>query len=89
MKFAVVIGIAIVATSLVLVSTRANAQSAQTPAPRVTTTLPADAFVLCMTQGHKSDLPVLVQLFQSNRTFPYVGVIGSKAKAAVLKKEPL
>ena len=42
MKFAVVIGIAIVATSLVLVSTRANAQSAQTPAPRVTTTLPAD-----------------------------------------------
>lgn len=42
MKFAVVIGIAIVAASLVFVSTRANAQSAQTPAPRVTTTLPAD-----------------------------------------------
>jgi xanthine dehydrogenase accessory factor len=49
--------------------------------------LPDNAFVLCMTQGHKSDLPVLVRLFQSNRTFPYVGVIGSKAKAAVLRKE--
>ena len=41
MKFVVVLGIAIVAASLVFVSTRANAQSAQTPAPRVTTTLPA------------------------------------------------
>ncbi|QDV74162.1 xanthine dehydrogenase accessory protein XdhC [Botrimarina mediterranea] len=49
--------------------------------------LPDNAFVLCMTQGHKSDLPVLVRLFQSDRTFPYVGVIGSKAKAAVLRKE--
>ena len=49
--------------------------------------LPDNAFVLCMTQGHKSDLPVLVRLFQNNRTFPYVGVIGSKAKAAVLRKE--
>jgi xanthine dehydrogenase accessory factor len=49
--------------------------------------LPDGAFVLCMTQGHRSDLPVLVRLFQSGRTFPYVGVIGSKAKAAVLRKE--
>ena len=46
-----------------------------------------NTFVLCMTQGHKSDLPVLTRLFQGNRTFPYVGVIGSKAKAAVLRKE--
>lgn len=49
--------------------------------------LPDGAFVLCMTQGHQSDLPVLVRLFQSGRLPPYVGVIGSKAKAAVLRKE--
>ncbi|TWT87644.1 XdhC and CoxI family protein [Pseudobythopirellula maris] len=49
--------------------------------------LPEGAFVLCMTRGHKSDLPVLVRLFQSDRDWPYVGVIGSQAKAAVLRKE--
>lgn len=49
--------------------------------------LPDGAFVLCMTQGHRSDLPVLVRIFQTGRAFPYLGVIGSKAKAAVLRKE--
>jgi xanthine dehydrogenase accessory factor len=50
-------------------------------------TLPDDAFVLCMTQGHRSDLPVLQRIFQLGRQFPFLGVIGSKAKAAVLRKE--
>jgi len=49
--------------------------------------LPANAFVLCITQGHPSDLPVLQKIFQLDREFPYLGVIGSKAKAAVLRKE--
>jgi xanthine dehydrogenase accessory factor len=49
--------------------------------------LPSDAFVLCMTRGHASDLPVLRRIYQSGRRFPYVGVIGSRAKAAVLRKE--
>jgi len=49
--------------------------------------LPTDAFVLCMTRGHRSDLPVLERIFQLERAFPYLGVIGSKAKAAVLRKE--
>lgn len=49
--------------------------------------LPPDAYVLCMTRGHGSDLPVLCRLYQSDRRFPYVGVIGSRAKAAVLRKE--
>jgi xanthine dehydrogenase accessory factor len=49
--------------------------------------LPRDAFVLCMTQGHRNDLPVLERLLTLGYTFPYVGVIGSKAKAAVLRKE--
>ncbi|NOZ39731.1 MAG: xanthine dehydrogenase accessory protein XdhC [Planctomycetes bacterium] len=49
--------------------------------------LPADAFVLCMTQGHRSDLPVLQRIFELDRKFPYLGVIGSLAKAATLRKE--
>lgn len=49
--------------------------------------LPDDAYVLCMTRGHRSDLPVLQEIYQRDRRFPYVGVIGSKAKSAVLRKE--
>ena len=49
-------------------------------------TLPADAFVLCMTQGHKTDRPVLHRAL-ATRDFPFVGVIGSDAKAAVLRRE--
>ncbi len=47
----------------------------------------ADSFVLCMTKGHTSDLPVLHRIFSTDRSFPYLGVIGSRAKAAVLRKE--
>lgn len=46
-----------------------------------------DCYVLCMTRGHRSDLPVLKRIFESNRQFQFLGVIGSKAKAAVLRKE--
>lgn len=49
--------------------------------------LPDDAFIVCMTRGHRSDLPVLQQVYQLERIFPYVGVIGSRAKATVLRKE--
>ncbi len=49
--------------------------------------LPADAFVLCMTQGHRSDFPVLQRIFELGRAFPFLGVIGSAAKAAVLRRE--
>lgn len=49
-------------------------------------TLPADAFVLCMTQGHRTDRPILHRAL-ATRTFPFVGVIGSDAKAAVLRRE--
>jgi len=49
--------------------------------------LPADAYVLCMTRGHASDLPVLQRIFENGHTFPFLGVIGSNAKAAVLRKE--
>jgi len=49
-------------------------------------TLPATSFVLCMTKGHTSDLPVLRRVL-AERDFPFVGVIGSAAKAAILQRE--
>ena len=57
--------------------------------PAEVESLPEDAYILSMTKGHKTDLPVLVRLFQSERIWPYVGVIGSRAKGAVLRKELL
>jgi xanthine dehydrogenase accessory factor len=47
--------------------------------------LPETAFVLCMTQGHKTDRPILLRALP--RKFPFVGVIGSAAKAAILRRE--
>jgi len=44
-------------------------------------------FVVSMTQGHSFDLPILVRIYQSERRFPFVGVIGSKSKAAALRRE--
>ncbi len=44
-------------------------------------------FILCMTRGHQSDFPVLREIYASDKPFPFVGVIGSRAKAAVLRKE--
>jgi xanthine dehydrogenase accessory factor len=48
--------------------------------------LPAHAFVMCMTKGHSTDLPILRRAL-AERDFPFVGVIGSDAKAAVLRRE--
>ncbi len=44
------------------------------------------AFVLIMTHGHRSDFYV-VQKFIEQRNQPFLGVIGSRSKAATLKKE--
>jgi xanthine dehydrogenase accessory factor len=49
--------------------------------------VPDDAFVVCMTMGHATDRPILEQIFRQGRKFPFLGVIGSKAKRAVLLKE--
>lgn len=49
-------------------------------------TLPAHAFLLCMTKGHATDRPIL-QRALGERNFPFIGVIGSDAKAAVLRRE--
>jgi xanthine dehydrogenase accessory factor len=49
--------------------------------------LPSDAFVICMTMGHATDRPILEEIFGQDRRFPFLGVIGSKAKRAVILKE--
>jgi len=49
-------------------------------------TLPANTFLLCMTKGHSSDRPIL-QRALTERDFPFIGVIGSDAKAAILRRE--
>lgn len=48
---------------------------------------PDGAFVLAMTQGHKTDLPVLAACLRRLHPFPYLGVIGSASKAATLRRE--
>jgi xanthine dehydrogenase accessory factor len=52
----------------------------------VVSTLPESAFVLCLTQGHHTDRPIL-QRALTERNFPFLGAIGSDAKAAVLRRE--
>ena len=49
-------------------------------------TIPDHAFVLCLTKGHASDRPVLQRVL-AERNFPFVGAIGSDAKARVLQQE--
>ena len=48
--------------------------------------MPDDAFLLCLTRGHSHDRPVL-QRALAERNFPFIGVIGSAAKAEVLRRE--
>lgn len=48
--------------------------------------LPRETFILCMTQGHQTDRPILQRALTTG-AFPFVGVIGSAAKATVLRRE--
>jgi len=60
------------------------------PEPRtVVADLRNDTFVICMTMGHGTDRPILAEIFKQQREFPFLGVIGSKAKRSVLKRELL
>ena len=61
-----------------------RAQRIDDPAAAVDA-LPAGAFVLALTQGHLTDLPVLRAALM--RDFPFVGAIGSKSKRATLERE--
>jgi xanthine dehydrogenase accessory factor len=49
-------------------------------------TLPDRTFLLAMTMGHATDRPVLRRAL-TERNFPFIGVIGSEAKAEILRGE--
>lgn len=55
--------------------------------PGEVASLPDDAFVLLMTMGHTTDKPILLEILHCKREFPYLGVIGSDAKAVRLKQD--
>ena len=44
-----------------------------------------DAFFILMSPGHATDLPILAEILQT-RSAPFVGVIGSTKKAAIMKR---
>ncbi|HEX7807256.1 MAG TPA: XdhC family protein, partial [Thermoanaerobaculia bacterium] len=44
------------------------------------------SFVVLMTMGHTTDKPILLEILRT-RTFPYLGVIGSNAKAKRLRQD--
>lgn len=48
--------------------------------------LPSDAFVLLMTPGYGTDIPILLEIART-RTFPFLGSIGSKTKAAQMRAD--
>jgi len=48
--------------------------------------LPDGTFLLVMTMGHSTDRPILRRAL-TERNFPFIGVIGSSAKAEVLRRE--
>jgi xanthine dehydrogenase accessory factor len=54
--------------------------------PAMVAKIPEGAFVLLMTMGHTTDKPILLEILRT-RTFPYLGVIGSNAKAKRLKQD--
>jgi xanthine dehydrogenase accessory factor len=49
-------------------------------------TLTDGTFLLVMTMGHATDRPILRRAL-TEKNFPFIGVIGSSAKAAVLRRE--
>ncbi|HEY9678355.1 MAG TPA: XdhC family protein [Drouetiella sp.] len=57
--------------------------------PSKVDTIHADSFVVLLTMGHATDKPILINLLRryKDKRFPYIGVIGSKAKAATLVKD--
>jgi xanthine dehydrogenase accessory factor len=95
---AVVRGLLTIDCHVTCMDPRADWLSRLPASPRLTATqvadLPAEvdrlddqAFVLCLTMGHRSDRPILQRIFESGRQFPYLGVIGSRAKRKVLVRE--
>jgi len=47
------------------------------------------SYVIIMTMGHQSDVPVLQAIERTRLNIPYLGVIGSGSKARILRKDLL
>lgn len=54
--------------------------------PAEVSRIPDGSFVVLMSMGHSSDKPILLEILRT-RVFPYVGVIGSEAKARRLRQD--
>jgi xanthine dehydrogenase accessory factor len=59
-----------------------------TDMPACVPDIPENSFVLLMTMGHTTDKPILIEILRT-RKFPYLGVIGSNAKAKRLRQDVL
>jgi xanthine dehydrogenase accessory factor len=65
----------------------ANLRAVHSESPEsIVPTLPDDTYVLVMTMGHATDRPILKRAL-TERNFPFIGVIGSDAKAKILRRE--
>ncbi len=56
--------------------------------PSQVASIPDGSYVVLMTMGHTTDKPILIEILRT-RTFPYLGVIGSNAKAKRLRQDVL
>jgi xanthine dehydrogenase accessory factor len=56
--------------------------------PAEVANVPEGSFVVLMTMGHTTDRPILLEILRT-RKFPYLGVIGSNAKAKRLRQDVL
>ena len=85
---------------LTVLDTRAEWVEKLTPAPnleaRVSENLAAEvaglpdgAYVLSMTQGYATDLPILQEVLKTPERFAFIGVIGSRIKAGKIRRELL
>lgn len=64
-----------------------NIRPIQTERPEeVVPTLQDGTFLLVMTMGHATDRPILRRAL-NERSFPFIGVIGSDAKAEILRRD--
>jgi xanthine dehydrogenase accessory factor len=55
--------------------------------PAETATISQDDFVVLMTMGHRTDRPILEEIFRSRCRPAYLGVIGSEAKRKIMIRE--
>lgn len=55
--------------------------------PAETAAISEDDFVVLMTMGHRTDRPILQEIFRIGRRPAYLGVIGSEAKRKIMVRE--